>query len=63
MSVATEETALDEELRDLAAMDDMPGIRDAVDDLSALDLTHWWEGRDDLNEVRFYEVQDRRNTP
>lgn len=60
VSVATEETALDEELRDLAAMDDVPDIKDAVDDLSVIDLTHWWEGRDDLNEVRFYEVQDRR---
>lgn len=62
-SVATEETALDDELRTLADMDDVPDIEAVVEDLSAIDLIEWWVGRRELNEARFYEVQDRRNTP
>ena len=62
-SVATQETALDDELRTLADMDDVPDIEAVVDDLSAIDLIEWWVGRRELNEARFYEVQDRRNTP
>ena len=63
-SVATQETALDEELRNLAGFegDDQPDIEEVVADLGSIDLAGWWIRRaDGLNEVRFYEVQDRRN--
>lgn len=65
-SVATQETALDEELRDLAGFDgdDPADIQEVVAELGSIDLAGWWIRRaDGLNEVRFYEVQDRRNTP
>ena len=43
---------------------DIEGLGEAVvEDLSAIDLIEWWVGRRELNEARFYEVQDRRNTP
>lgn len=60
---ATQETALDEELRELAAMDDVPDIEAVVDDLSAIDLIEWWQNRNvpGGNDALFYEVQDRRN--
>lgn len=60
VEAAEPNTALDPELRALAAMDDVPDIEQVIEDLSVVELVHWWEGRDDLNEVRFYEVQDRR---
>jgi hypothetical protein len=66
VSIATEETALDDELRVLAATeegpDDVPDISDVVSELSPIDLIDWWIGRDATfpNEVRTYEVQDRR---
>lgn len=60
--IAEPHTAIDDELRDLADMKHSPiPIADVVEvGISAVDLIMWWEGRDDLNEVRFYEVQDRR---
>ena len=65
VSIATEETALDDELRVLGGMEgstmDIADLLNVA--VSDIDLIAWWLGRDELNEARFYEVQDRRNTP
>lgn len=60
-------TTLYEELADLSLkVERGPGTTaaDLIEyGISETDLIDWWIGRDRDNEMRFYEVQDKRNTP
>jgi hypothetical protein len=64
--IAEPNTAIDEELRAMAAsLDDTSEwtIDDILEDLTDIDLIEWWVHRKEGNAVHIFEVQDMTNTP